>query len=73
MYPLKWRWCAPPNEGLKLPGGVVPMDEKRQVLRHFLVALAYRTPKALRAAPRGIRRPPCEQMESGLRPDGFVT
>jgi hypothetical protein len=27
------------------------MDEKRQVLRHFLAALAYRTQKALRDAP----------------------
>jgi hypothetical protein len=27
------------------------MDEKRQVLRHFLAALAYRTQKALRGAP----------------------
>jgi hypothetical protein len=27
------------------------MDEKRQMLRHFLAALAYRTQKALRGAP----------------------
>jgi len=27
------------------------MDEKRQLLRHFLAALAYRTQKALRGAP----------------------
>ena len=27
------------------------MDEKRQLLRHFLAALAYRTQKALRDAP----------------------
>ena len=30
---------------------VVPMDEKRALLRHFLAALAYRTQKALRNAP----------------------
>jgi len=30
---------------------VCPMDDKRQVLRHFLAALAYRTQKALREAP----------------------
>jgi hypothetical protein len=29
----------------------VPTDDKRQVLRHFLAALAYRTQKALRDAP----------------------
>ena len=28
------------------------MDEKREMLRHFLAALAYRTQKALREAPR---------------------
>ena len=27
------------------------MDEKREMLRHFLAALAYRTQKALREAP----------------------
>lgn len=30
------------------------MDEKRKMLRHFLAALAYRTQKALRAAPSGF-------------------
>jgi hypothetical protein len=30
---------------------MTPMDEKRQLLRHFLAALAYRTQKALRGAP----------------------
>jgi hypothetical protein len=30
------------------------MDEKRQMLRHFLAALAYRTQKALRDAPPGF-------------------
>lgn len=30
------------------------MDDKRQVLRHFLAALAYRTQKALRDAPAGF-------------------
>lgn len=30
------------------------MDEKRNMLRHFLAALAYRTQKALRAAPDGF-------------------
>jgi hypothetical protein len=30
------------------------MDEKRQLLRHFLAALAYRTQKALRGAPAGF-------------------
>jgi len=30
------------------------MDEKRQMLRHFLAALAYRTQKALRDAPEGF-------------------
>jgi hypothetical protein len=34
-----------------MPTGAVPTDEKRQVLRHFLAALAYRTQKALRDAP----------------------
>ena len=28
-----------------------PMDDKRELLRHFLAALAYRTQKALRGAP----------------------
>lgn len=32
-------------------GDVVPKDPKRQLLRHFLAALAYRTQKALRGAP----------------------
>ena len=30
------------------------MDEKREMLRHFLAALAYRTQKALRDAPEGF-------------------
>lgn len=30
------------------------MDEKREMLRHFLAALAYRTQKALRDAPAGF-------------------
>ena len=30
------------------------MNEKRQMLRHFLGALAYRTQKALRGAPEGF-------------------
>lgn len=30
---------------------LIPMDEKRVLLRHFLAALAYRTQKALRGAP----------------------
>jgi hypothetical protein len=30
------------------------MDEKRTILRHYLAALAYRTQKALRAAPSGF-------------------
>lgn len=30
------------------------MDDKRHMLRHFLAALAYRTQKALRGAPRGF-------------------
>ena len=30
------------------------MDEKRQLLRHFLATLAYRTQKALRGAPAGF-------------------
>ncbi|HEY0324143.1 MAG TPA: hypothetical protein VGC66_24570 [Pyrinomonadaceae bacterium] len=30
------------------------MDDKRQLLRHFLAALAYRTQKALRGAPEGF-------------------
>jgi hypothetical protein len=30
------------------------MDEKRELLRHFLAALAYRTQKALRGAPAGF-------------------
>jgi hypothetical protein len=29
------------------------MDERRKMLRHFLAALAYRTQKALRGAPKG--------------------
>ena len=29
-------------------------DEKRELLRHFLAALAYRTQKALRDAPAGF-------------------
>src|SRR5919206_5164674 len=32
-------------------GCVTAMDEKRELLRHFLAALAYRTQKALRDAP----------------------
>lgn len=32
------------------------MNEKRQLLRHFLAALAYRTQKALRDAPEGFDR-----------------
>ena len=52
--------------------GVAPMDEKRQVLRHFLAALAYRTQKALRDAPpdfgASARRP-----ESALRQSWCVT
>jgi hypothetical protein len=30
------------------------MTESRQLLRHFLAALAYRTQKALRGAPAGF-------------------
>src|ERR1043165_9743481 len=30
------------------------MDERRNLLRHFLAALAYRTQKALRDAPEGF-------------------
>jgi hypothetical protein len=30
------------------------MDERRQLLRHFLAAIAYRTQKALRGAPEGF-------------------
>ena len=30
------------------------MDEKREMLNHFLAALAYRTQKALRGAPDGF-------------------
>lgn len=33
------------------PDGAVHGDEKGGMLRHFLAALAYRTQKALRAAP----------------------
>ncbi len=31
--------------------GVAAVDEKRQLLKHFLGAIAYRTQKALRDAP----------------------
>ncbi|HUQ18914.1 MAG TPA: hypothetical protein VM099_04810 [Gemmatimonadaceae bacterium] len=30
------------------------MNESRQLLQHFLAALAYRTQKALRGAPEGV-------------------
>jgi hypothetical protein len=33
-----------------------PLDDKRAMLRHFLAALAYRTQKALRGAPRDFER-----------------
>ncbi len=34
--------------------GRLRLDEKREMLRHFLAALAYRTQKALRDAPEGF-------------------